>query len=272
LLANVDKWSWETLLLLQLFEEHLPISLDAYAIHLSGDIDAYEDCLLRLLRMFIQLGKRNYVLCISIFIAELMHWKMHFPGLYALFREKLRYCSEEEVEIFHSLIRAHVAGRKTAEQVAREINALGANMEMLRRWRLPKEKDSSCRAKAVQLTPESIADASRTIKRLFKAAATCESFCTQEGKSEKWMSPVLGEIGDHLLPYALQQSSVRLRGCSGIANEDREESRGFVDPRERRACGHCRTGEKWCAACLASTLKVVREMMMQCTIGGHHIV
>jgi hypothetical protein len=33
--------------------------------------------------MFMQLGKPNYVLCMSIFMAQLVHWKTHYPALYA---------------------------------------------------------------------------------------------------------------------------------------------------------------------------------------------
>ena len=49
LLANLDLISWEAIFLAQLFEEHLPVSLDAYPIFLSGDMDQYQGVLLRLL-------------------------------------------------------------------------------------------------------------------------------------------------------------------------------------------------------------------------------
>jgi hypothetical protein len=42
LLANVDKTTFEAILMVQLFEEHLPLSLDVYAIFLSGDFSRYE--------------------------------------------------------------------------------------------------------------------------------------------------------------------------------------------------------------------------------------
>jgi len=226
LLANVDKISFEAIFSASLFEEHLPISLDVHAAFLSCDMVRYEQCLLRLLRMFIQLGKGNYVLCIGIFIAQLMHWKAHYSALCA----KLRYCSEEEVEILHSMIRPHVRGRKTVKQVVREVNAWGSSMKMLRTWRHPKGRKSSTRKKATQLTPEMVGDACRSIKELFKSIITADSYCSREPNSKELHSPVLGDFSDHLLPYALQQANARVRGCYAIAHEDREEAEGYIDP------------------------------------------
>ena len=271
LLSNLDKISWEAIFLTQLFEEHLPISLDTYPIFLSGDMDLYQAILLRLLRMFIQLGKCNYVLCISVFVAQLMHWKMHFRPLYDHLCKELRYCSEEEIEIFHSMIREHVRGRKTVEQVVREVSAWGANMKTLRSWKHPHGHKSHRRRKASQLTPEVVLESCRAIKALFASVVTARSYCVPAEKLNHWESPVLGTFGDHLLPYALQHASVRLKGCSGIRHEDREDSQGFVDPSCRGLCGHARTGGTFCSECMSSTTQVVREMMTQYTIGGIHI-
>ena len=102
--------------------------------------------------------KCNHVLCISIFIAHLMHWKSHYPSLY----EKLRYMSEEEIEIMHSMIRPHVRGQKTVKQLVREVYALGSSAKMLPTWRHPKGRKVSARNKAGQLTPEVIGDASKS--------------------------------------------------------------------------------------------------------------
>ena len=272
LLENIDKISFEAILLVQFFEEHLPISLDIYAVFLSGDMLRYEQCLLRVLRMFIQLGKCNYVLCISIFIAQLMHWKVHYPALYEHLCEKLRYFSEEEVEILHSMIRPHVRGRKTAKQIVREINAWGSSMKMLRMWRHPNGRKASARKKATQLTPDVVGDACRAIKVLFKSVIIADSYCTREPNSKKWKSPVLGEFSDHLLPYSLQQATVRVRGCSAIGHEDREEADGFVDPSCSKLCGHRRDSGTFCQACLTSTMQVVREMLTQQTVCGAHFV
>jgi hypothetical protein len=222
--------------------------------------------------MFIQLGKCNYVLCISIFIAQLMHWKVHYPALYEHLCEKLRYFSEEEVEILHSMIRPHIRGRKTAKQIVREINAWGSSMKMVRMWRHPNGRKASARKKATQLTPDVVGDACRAIKVLFKSVIIADSYCTREPNSKKWKSPVLGEFSDHLLPYSLQQATVRVRGCSAIGHEDREEADGFVDPSCSKLCGHRRDSGTFCQACLTSTMQVVREMLTQQTVCGAHFV
>jgi len=264
----VDKTSFEAILLMQLFEEYLPLSLDVYAMFLSGDFMQYEGCLVRMLRLFIQLGKCNYVLCMSIFIAQLVHWKTHHPALYAQLQEKLRYCSEEEVEIFNSIIRGHVRWRKSSAQVVRAINAWGTSMTMLRSWRPKKLRRHVVRERALQLTTERVNAASKAIKGLFKRVATMESFCTWDAKGAQWDSAAIGSFSDHALPYALQRAKVRVRGCAAIGNEDRVVADGHVDPRERRLCGHEKCSGALCAACLESTLNVVREMMDQSVLCG----
>ena len=221
--------------------------------------------------MFIQMEKCNYVQCISIFVAQLMHWRLHFPALYGHLCKELRYCSEEEIEIFHSMIRKHVRGRKTVEQVVSEVSAWGASMQTLRTWKHPKGHKSHHRTKARQLTPEIVLASCRAIKGLFASVVTSDSRCVPGEKLNQWVSPVVGTFGDHLLPYALQHASVRLKGCAGIRHEDRAESQGFVDPSCRGLCGHTRTGTTSCSECMSSTMQVVREMMTQYTIGGIHI-
>jgi hypothetical protein len=272
LVANLDKVPLEAIFLVQLFEEYLPLSLDVYALFLSGDFDNYELALLRLLRMYIQLGKQHYVLCISIFIAQLMHWKINYPALYAEMREKLRYASEEEVEIFHSRVRPHVHWKKDAEAVAREVNVLGANMQKLRAWRPRKTQRTGSRPRAAQLTAERVNIACREIKDLFKQVITSEVPCVLDEKEADWESEVLGAFGDRLLPFALQHAGVRLRGCGGIRDMDREDCDGYIDTGSHRHCGHPRTGGSTCEACLVSTLAVVREMLTHSTIYGQNVV
>ena len=268
LVANLDKVPVDVIFMLNFFEEFLPLCLDAYALFLSSDFGRYEEVLLRLLRMFIQLGKNHYVLCTCIFVANLMHWKTHLPNLYCEMRAKLRFCSEEEVEIFHSLIRPHVRSKKSSKEVALEVNAYGGNMKMLQTWRPHKPKRKGCIRKAAQLTTERILTASRTVNAMFKKGISVDSPCTEAEKPGHLLSRVLGEFDESGLPYCLQRASVRLRGCGAIRNEDREECDGWVDIGSRRLCGHGKAGKGSCQACLASTAAVVREMMTQSTIRG----
>jgi hypothetical protein len=191
--------------------------------------------------------------------------------LYDHLCKELRYCSEEEIEIFHSMVREHVRGRKTVEQVVREVSAWGANMATLSSWKHPTGRKSHYRKKASQLTSEVVLESCRAIKGLFALVVTSGSYCVPAEKLNHWESPVLGTFGDHLLPYALQHASVRLKGCAGIRHEDREESQGFVDPSCRSLCGHTRIGGTICFECMSSTMQVVREMMTQYTTGGIHI-
>jgi hypothetical protein len=268
LLANVDKAPYEAIFLTQFFEEYLPISLDIYAIFLSGNFHLYEASLLRMLRMFIQFGKCNYVLCMSIFIAQLLHWKTHFPALHAQLQEKLRYLSEEEIEILNGMVRGHVRWKKTSAQVVRAINAWGTSMKMLRSWRPRKLRKHSIRARAVQLTAERVHTASKAVKALFAQVVTMAPQCTWDAAEGKWQSPALGTFADHALPYALQRARVRVRGCSAIANDDRVQADGYLDPKQRRLCGHEKCRGAFCRACMESTLTVVREMMDQSVLCG----
>jgi hypothetical protein len=201
-------------------------------------------------------------------MAQLVHWKTHYPALYAQLQEKLRYCSEEEVEIFNGMVRGHVRWKKTSEQVVRAINAWGSNMKMLRSWRPRKVHSQVVRARSVQLTTERVTAASVAIKRLFQRAATTRDFCRWDAAEGQWHSHVLGTFADHALPYALQRAKVRIRGCSAIENDDRVAADGYVDPKHCRPCGHQKRSGAFCMDCLESTLHVVREMMDQSVLCG----
>ena len=96
-----------------MFVEFLPVALDIYDCSLNGADywNDYHKLLFRALRMFSQLGKKNYVALIAMWIGDLVYWKNYHPDLYKLVRYGLSMISEEEIELFHSTVRPLVTGR-----------------------------------------------------------------------------------------------------------------------------------------------------------------
>jgi hypothetical protein len=260
LFNTMDSVSSEAAILVQLFDEFIPLSLDLYAVFLSGDLVAYESLLVRSLRMFAQLGKNHYVLCISIFASEMAHWKKNFPAFYDQLVKNFQHLSEEEIEILHSTLRVHLHVQQNAKETARAVNFCGARAKMMRRWREEKAKKGHAKCSRSEPFPKGITRAIAALKRLFKSAIVCTTPCEPAEKHE-WKSAVFSTFDDHLLPYAMQQANVRLRGCRGMSSNDRLEFTSFIDVKYRRLCGHERNGEDTCGECRNTILQIVREMM-----------
>jgi hypothetical protein len=124
----------DTIMMVHLFEEVLPVALDVYAAFLQGDMDLFESLLLRLLPIFAQFGKSNYVNCILLLIGTLEHWRLHFPDVYSRFRAALPLFSEEEIELLHSTVRDCGEQSRNSEQFALKVNLHGAVKDTVSQW------------------------------------------------------------------------------------------------------------------------------------------
>jgi len=260
-LALLDSIPLDAVVLVQLLDEFVPVALDVYAVFLSGNFQKYESILLRSLVMFLQLGKRNYVRCLSIFIGQLLHWQEKYPALYASLTENLRFLSEEEVEIFHSTIRARIIGPKDSEHLARFVNFCGARADMMQRWK-GEPSESEGKQSWMRDVDCFAAKSAAAVKALFNATILVDTPC-HKTEGAAWQSAVLGTIGDHCLPYALQLARIRVRGCTGNIHAHRVVCDGYLDSRAQRLCGHRRTRDRCCSECEAAVTQIATELLLK---------
>ncbi|KAI9097162.1 hypothetical protein DFS34DRAFT_659302 [Phlyctochytrium arcticum] len=93
--------------LLRVFDEDLPMALDAGNVMASGDMGKYRDVCTRLLPFFIRYGKKNYVNIILYILGNLHYFKgMKKEEVLRALRSFLPWASSEDLEVFHSVIRA----------------------------------------------------------------------------------------------------------------------------------------------------------------------
>lgn len=123
--------------LLWIFEEAVPLVLDSPSLLVNGNIAIYADVLRRLLPLFIRLQKKNYVaLCIYI-LGALPHLRNSNSS--EAFELTLPHLSSEDLELFHSLLRATTRFQDTQAQVSRKALLLTARsssgIDMLRKWK-----------------------------------------------------------------------------------------------------------------------------------------
>ena len=268
LLKNLDSLPLEAAILMPLFDDFIPVSLDLYASFLGSDFAEYDANLLRALKMFMQLGKNHYVLLIAMFQSMLQHWKKEHAELYQSFTSSIRFYSEEEIEVFHSMIRPHIHGQRTAKQVVRTVNYCGATAEMMAEWiGKRRQKKLAVPQKKADFSALSVTKAVRALKAMFRAVAVIEKPCSPSKKPREWDSTVLGSFNDHLLPFAMQQARVRIRGCRGTWTEHRVELQLFLDRKFCRLCGHA-SGPGPCGDCKCQTIAVTVEMLRNATSRG----
>lgn len=244
----------EAVILLQFLEEHVPLSLDIYAVYLSGEYEAYEHILLHALHMFAQLGKVHYVLCILLFVIQADHWRVHFPNLFDTFRKNYHKLSEEEVEIFHSTLRPHLHGEKSPEQLTRMVNFCGASKDLLRSWR----GENCIGTKIVEKEEAEMEGAeermSAAISDLFNKAMTVSTACSMAPKHQ-WQSSIWGAFDDHLLPLPLQRNPVARTNSLDTLHMHTIPCTGILDTTLCRLCGHVKNEAPDCREC--------RNMLMQ---------
>ncbi|KAI9102799.1 hypothetical protein DFS34DRAFT_610580 [Phlyctochytrium arcticum] len=104
--------------LIWVFEEAIPLAVDAPYLLASGDIDSIKNCLQRLYHLFVRLEKKNYVnivLFMCGFLEKLLT-KMSPEKAAAIFS----VCSSEVMEVFQSVLRPAIRFQHSDEQVSRK--------------------------------------------------------------------------------------------------------------------------------------------------------
>ncbi|KAJ3004270.1 hypothetical protein HKX48_001331, partial [Thoreauomyces humboldtii] len=91
-----------------LLDEALPLSLDALGIFGTGDQVSIRGILQRMLPVFMRLNKTNYINIIIFLIGYLVR----HPDM------DIKLCSSEDLEVFHSVLRASTKHFDTEDQVA----------------------------------------------------------------------------------------------------------------------------------------------------------
>ncbi|KAI9103904.1 hypothetical protein DFS34DRAFT_646000 [Phlyctochytrium arcticum] len=99
------------------FEEAIPLAVDAPYLLARCDLDNIRICLVRLFRLFVRLEKKNYV-NITIFMMGLVEklCKLLPEQVAAL----LATFSSQDLEVFHSVLRAVIRFQNSAAQVSRK--------------------------------------------------------------------------------------------------------------------------------------------------------
>ncbi|KAI9091292.1 hypothetical protein DFS34DRAFT_670262 [Phlyctochytrium arcticum] len=93
--------------LVRLFDEELPLVLDAATAMASGDVMLYKEVLHRLLPLFIRYRKKNYVTIVLHILSAIQEMEAGGdPEIIAALYSQLPLASSEDLEVFHSLLRA----------------------------------------------------------------------------------------------------------------------------------------------------------------------
>ncbi|KAI9098899.1 hypothetical protein DFS34DRAFT_94050 [Phlyctochytrium arcticum] len=93
--------------LIRLFDEELPLVLDAATAMASGNITLYKEVLHRLLPLFIRYRKKNYVIIVLHILSTIQEFEASGDAeIIAALHSNLPLASSEDLEVFHSLLRA----------------------------------------------------------------------------------------------------------------------------------------------------------------------
>ena len=113
--------------LVWLFEEAIPLALDAPTLLVNGNIEIYRDVLRRLLPLFIRLQKKNYVATVVYILGALPRILESPAG--SAFNEALPFLVSDDLEILHSLLRGVTKHTDDDVQVSRKALLLTARSE-----------------------------------------------------------------------------------------------------------------------------------------------
>ena len=123
-------------LLLWVFVDAVPLALDSPTLLVCGNPEVYFDVLKRLLHLFMRLRKQNYIVVVAYILAaaaQIAGTHMETP-----FRAALPHLSSEDIEVFHSVLRASTRYQDTQAQVARKALMITARhtspIKVLKRW------------------------------------------------------------------------------------------------------------------------------------------
>ena len=244
----------DTVMLLHFFEEVLPVSLDIYSAFLNGDADLFDALLLRLLPIFAQFGKQNYVNALVLFIMTTEYWRTIFPDMHKKYRKAFNRFSEEEIELFHSTVHPWSHLCRDSTQLAARITVHGAMKDSMATWNealgVPERGGGACR--------EWVPDQERTMKRaiedMFSAVMTVpEEPTVARGKEGwEWKSSTLGGVNDRAYPLGLQKKEC-LYGLRYVDMTDRKiqiGSEGLPGAAlHMSGCGHEGRRGALCSAC-----------------------
>ncbi|KAI9104047.1 hypothetical protein DFS34DRAFT_304368 [Phlyctochytrium arcticum] len=104
--TNVQRVFIESLI--RLFDEDIPLVLDASAALATGDVKLYKEVLIRLLPMFIRFNKKNYVIITLFILTTIDQFEKSPADAKAAMKSFLAVASSEDLEVFHSLLRAAI--------------------------------------------------------------------------------------------------------------------------------------------------------------------
>ncbi|KAI9088825.1 hypothetical protein DFS34DRAFT_654747 [Phlyctochytrium arcticum] len=91
--------------LIRLFDEDMPLVLDASAALATGNVKLYKEVLICLLPMFIRLNKKNYVIIILFILTTMDQFEKSPADAKAAMKSFLAVASSEDLEVFNSLLR-----------------------------------------------------------------------------------------------------------------------------------------------------------------------
>ena len=257
----------DVLLMVHLLEEVLPVALDVYAAFLQGDMDLFESLLLRLLPIFAQFGKPNYVNCILLLIGMLQHWRVHFPDLYCKFRAALPHFSEEVIELFHSTVRYCGDQSRDSEQFALKVTLHGAVQDTVNQWAealgVPDGSGGSCR----EWQPGQEIMMRDVIMQTFSAALDCKQPTTLQAqpvpeKGWQWDSATFGVVNDRAYPLALQRNECPY-GLRYVKLGDRKVVQEAFDGKMMPVggCGHTNVHGGVCTDCWDAMKYMAAEVL-----------
>ncbi|KAI9098655.1 hypothetical protein DFS34DRAFT_658246 [Phlyctochytrium arcticum] len=105
--------------IISLFEDHIPLAVDCPYLLSSGDLEQIKMCLKRLFPLFTLLGKKNHVNIVLYQLGLLEKLPSHLPKDVAM-AFLFSTFSSEDLEVFHSILRAAIRFQDTNAQVSRK--------------------------------------------------------------------------------------------------------------------------------------------------------
>lgn len=174
---NVPTEWW---ILTNLFDWFIPLSLDFYGAFLDGDIGVYKSLMASAWRAFVHLGKTNYTRATILLLSDLDYWQKHRPDIYRAVELTLPQLSEEEIEVYHSVVRRWIRAGETCDKFAerfRGVSAVSMSAVPLASKLLGgdrKGKGSATMCRCVK-DAEAVERMGRKIRELFSAALSDDS-------------------------------------------------------------------------------------------------
>ncbi|KAI9097426.1 hypothetical protein DFS34DRAFT_621600, partial [Phlyctochytrium arcticum] len=117
--------------LVRLFDEELPLVLDAATAMAAGNVSLYKEVMQRLLPVFIRYRKKNYVTIVVHILSVIQDIESRGdPDLLRAFQSKLPLASSEDLEVFHSLLRASIRPHDSESAATLKTLFLSANRNL----------------------------------------------------------------------------------------------------------------------------------------------